>query len=179
MSTRKAAAVMVAALAVSWTAVAAERTAPPASAGQTTVYVLSDRKTGTEGLADKQIQQRNQVFDWMETDMLTLLRKRGGYQSEVLQSRDAFKPGPGKYLLVTRIVKYNPGAKAARMFVGFGAGATSLDTHYELYGEGREPLLSTPHGVGSSREWMNCCRKLNEQMLEAINAKLGGAPAAK
>ena len=171
-----AAAVAVTGLAVSMTAAMA---ADAASVGQTTIYVMSDRKTGTEGLTEKQIQQHNQVFDWPERDMVNLLVKRGGYKSEVLMSRDAFKPGPGNYLLVTRIVRYNPGAKAARMIVGFGAGAVSLDTHYELYGQGKEPLLSKDHGVGSGREWLNCCRKLNEQMLDAVKARLSEATPAK
>jgi hypothetical protein len=150
-----------------------------AAASSYTISVLSDRTSGTEGLTEKQIQQRNQVFDWMERDMVSLLTRRGGYDAAVITSRDAFQPGPGKYLLVTRIVRYNPGAKAARMIVGFGAGAASLDTHFELFGEGKEPLISRDHGVGSGREWVNCCRKLNEQMLTAVKAALSEAPKAK
>lgn len=176
MKTFVAVAVAVAGLAVSMTAAKA---ANAAAAGQSTVYVLSDHTTGEENLTEKQVQQHDQVFAWMERDMVNLLVKRGGYKAEVIQSRDAYKPAPGSYLLVTRIVRYNPGVKAARMIVSFGAGAASLDTHYELYGEGKEPLLAKDHGVGSGREWMNCCRKLNEQMLAAINGTLSGNPAAK
>jgi hypothetical protein len=176
MRTFVAVAVAVAGLAVS---VTAAKAADAAAAGQSTIYVFSDRKTDAESLTEKQVQQHDQVFAWMERDMANLLVKRGGYKAEVIQSRDAYKPTPGSYLLVTRIVRYNPGAKAARMIVGFGAGAVSLDTHYELYGQGKEPLLSKDHGVGSGREWMNCCRKLNEQMLAAINEALAGKPLAK
>lgn len=159
--------------------IAAAQAADATNPGQPTVYVLSDRTTGTEGLTEKQIQQRNQVFDWMERDMVNLLVRRGGYGAAVLAKREAFEPGPGKYLLVTRIVRYNPGAKAARIIVGFGAGAASLDTHFDLYGQDKEPLLSKDHGVGSSREWVNCVRKLNEQMLAAVKARLSEASAAK
>ena len=58
--------------------------------------------------------------------MVNLLRKRGGYQSRALGLNETFKPAPNTYLLSIKVLKYNPGSKAARMLVGYGAGAVSL-----------------------------------------------------
>jgi len=74
-----------------------------------------------------------------------------------------------------KIIKYNPGSKAARMLVGFGAGSASLDLRFEVYGEGPQPLLVKDHGRGSSRDWQFVCRTLSKDLVkfmgEALKAK--------
>jgi hypothetical protein len=77
-----------------------------------------------------------------------------------------------------RIVRYNPGSKAARMFVGLGAGAASLDIHYEFSDPRGRKMLSKDDGVGTSLEWQRLARKLNENILDAIQRRLAsGEPA--
>jgi hypothetical protein len=134
------------------------------------LYILSDRGNADEMTA-AQYKNRQQVGQWMEQDMIRIFN-RAGYAATLLQSRDEFTPGPGKYLLSVSIVNYNPGSKAARIVVGFGAGAVSLDNHYDLYGEATAPLLSYDDGVGSSRDWKNCARKLNENALKRVSQRL-------
>jgi len=107
----------------------------------------------------------------MEQDLLRML-KRAGYNACQVTNRREFAAGPGEYLLTVRMVRYNPGSKAARMLVCFGAGAISLDTHYELYGASPQPLLAEDHGVGSSLDWYQVVQKLNRQMVDAVSRKL-------
>jgi hypothetical protein len=104
--------------------------------------------------------------------MVKILTQRGGFKAREITARDQFKAGPDEYLLTIKIVKYNPGSKAARIVVGFGAGSCSLDLHYDLFGTEKDPVLSKDDGVGSGLEWTRCIRKLNENMLTAINGKL-------
>jgi len=136
------------------------------------IQIYTDRDI-VEGMEQARIDQRNQLCDWMEQDLANILND-AGYEASVISSRDQFVPGPGKHLLFLKLVNYNPGSKAARMWVGMGAGAASLDMRYELYGEGEEPLLQKDHGVGSGRDWKNCARKLNEQTAQVITDKLAG-----
>ncbi|WP_432821979.1 DUF4410 domain-containing protein [Trichloromonas sp.] len=143
--------------------------------GSYSIAVLSDRGITPE-LGPDRSNQYNQVGEWMEQDLLRTLKK-AGYNARLVNSRREFAGGPGEYLLTVRIERYNPGSKAARMLVGFGAGATSLDTHYELYSAKSQPLLAEDHGVGSSIDWYQVVQKLNQQMVDAVSRKLaeGGA----
>jgi hypothetical protein len=60
--------------------------------------------------------------------------------------------------------------------VGFGAGSASLDTHYELIGPEKQPILTKDHGRASSKDWDNICRRLNQDMLVVISQTLASAP---
>lgn len=141
-----------------------------AGGGGYAIAVLSDRGVTPE-LDPDRASQYNQVGAWMEQDLLHMLRK-AGYQARLIGSRGEFSGADGEYLLSVRIVTYRSGSKAARIIVGFGAGATSLDTHYELYGAGPQPLLAEDHGVGSSIDWYQVVQKLNQQMVDAVSRKL-------
>jgi hypothetical protein len=144
-----------------------------ADAGKYSLSVLMD--PGLEGLPANEANSRKQISDWMGGDAVRVFAGRGGYKTQLITSKDKFTAGPDTLLLTVKIVKYNPGSKAARMIVGFGAGSCSLDIHYELHGAGKDPILSADDGVGSSVEWNRLARKLNENMLRAVNAKLASA----
>ena len=139
-------------------------------AGKVVISILFDRgiEAGTNAM---ETGQRNQVGTWMEKDLLRVLAK-AGYEPRLIADRKEYTPGPDAYLLKVKIVRYNPGAKAARLVVGYGAGATSLDIHYDLLGAGDKSLLAKDDGVGSSRDWQFCCRKLNQNMSQAIGGIL-------
>lgn len=113
-----------------------------------------------------------QIGERMERDLKNVLDKRGNYSSRIISSRDDFKQDSGEYLLNVRIVRYNPGSKAARMIVGFGAGSCSLDIHYEFIGSKGNTLISKDDGVGSSLDWQRLARKLNENILESVQTRL-------
>ncbi|MGB5157013.1 DUF4410 domain-containing protein [Desulfobacterium sp. N47] len=131
------------------------------------ISVLMD--IGDDNLSQAQIDQRQQLNKWMGNDLVGMLNK-AGYGANLIENRSQYKSGT--YLLKVTIVKYNAGSKAARIVVGFGAGAVSLDTRYELFAPSGNLVLSDEHGVGSSIEWTSCARKLNKQTLKAVTAKL-------
>ena len=128
---------------------------------------------GIESGMDAQlIEQRRQVASWMENDLLSMLT-RAGYQASTIRSSGEFQAQPGAYLVQARIARYNPGSQAARMIVGFGAGAASLDINYQIVnGQGKQ-LVDRADGVGSGRGWTYCCRELNQRMLNQLTATVG------
>lgn len=147
------------------------KTVRSSSGEKINIYILSNRGNPEE-MTEKQFKWRTDLGQWMEQDLIRLLEGKGGYEASLIQNRNEFRPGPGKYLLTVTIISYNPGSRAARMLVGYGAGATSVNNHYELFGEGNESLLSYDDGVGSSRNWTNVARKLNENALKRVTNKL-------
>lgn len=141
-----------------------------AEGGKVAIYLLADRGIQPD-MSNKEIEQLNQVGDFMEKHFLGLSQK-SGYASTLIENNEQFIPGPGKYLLSVKVKRYNPGNKAARMIIGFGAGAVSMDTHYQLFAQGTEPVLVADDGVGSSRDWIFVVAKLNEKMLDAVTEKI-------
>jgi len=131
------------------------------------ISVLMD--TGDDNLALEKIEQRERLNDFMGKDLVRMLNK-AGYEASLIENRSQYKPGT--YLLKVTIVRYNAGSKAARIVVGFGAGAVSLDTRYELFAPEGSRILSDEHGVGSSLDWTSCARKLNKQTVDAVSGKL-------
>lgn len=130
-----------------------------ASAGQKVAILLEP------GASDRSTKQ---MADRMERDLKSVLDKRGHYSSRIIRSRDEFKTAKDEYLLAVKISRYNPGSKAARMIVGFGAGSASLDIHYDYINPEGETVLSKDDGCGTSLDWQRLARKLNEGILENI-----------
>jgi hypothetical protein len=136
----------------------------------TILFVLIDR--GIEkSFTDMQVKNRDQVGDFMEQDLPAVLKK-SGFNARLISKRSEYQGAAGSYLLTVKITNYNPGSQAARMLVGYGAGAASMDTHYELYGVDAKPLLSDNQSVGSGRDWRNVIRKINEQTTKAVAKKV-------
>jgi len=131
------------------------------------ISVLMDE--GDDDLTQLQTDQREQVNDFMGKDLVRMLDK-AGYEASLIANRNQYTKGT--YLLKVTIVRYNAGSKALRYGVGFGAGAVSLDTRYELFAPEGNRILSDEHGVGSSLDWTSCARKLNKQTVDAVSGKL-------
>ncbi len=122
--------------------------------------------------------ENRQLAERMKNDLKNVLERRGGYKVRLLGAADEFKQGQGEYLLDVRIVRYRSGSKAARLVVGFGAGAASLDIHYEFTDPQGRKMVSKDDGVGTSLDWQRLARKLNENMLAAIQQSLASGEAA-
>lgn len=133
------------------------------------IMVHTDRGITPDMAADR-ADQINQLATWMENDLLSILDGTGYAAGRI--DDPATAAAPGRYVLRVKIKNYNAGSKAARMMVGFGAGAAVLDTHFELIGEGGTPLIAGDPSVGSGRDWRNSARKVNEQTVDAVNARL-------
>jgi hypothetical protein len=132
--------------------------------------ILAFFDRGTAGMAPEKIQQVDQLANWMEPDLIRILNNYGYAATQV---NDPNTPvGPGRYLLRVRIVEYNAGSKAARMFVGYGAGAARLDTAFELIGPDGSVYASGAPSVASGRDWNYAARKVNEQTVTSVTARL-------
>ncbi len=136
---------------------------------QIAILLYTDRGIQPDMPPDR-VQQIDQMSEWMENDLIAILNKTG-YAATRVAGADT-QAGPGRHVLKVTVKDYSAGSKAARMLVGFGAGAVVLDTHFELYGEGASPLVAGAPGVGSGRDGTNAARKVNPQTADTVNAGL-------
>lgn len=126
----------------------------------------------TPDMAPDRVTQIQQLSQWMENDLLEMLDGTG-YAGTRVEDPAATPPGPGRLLLRVSITDYNAGSKAARMLVGFGAGTAVLRTHFDLYADASSgPIVSGDPDVGSSRDWTNAARKVNQQTVDSVNLRL-------
>lgn len=151
---------------------AAKISAPKLSDGNAiTLHFYCDTEI-TNQVPTENAVQIEEVADFMQRHFLGYASK-SGYNVNILKDKSSFKTQPGHYLLAVKIKKYNPGNKALRVMVGFGAGAASMDTHYALYAEEDAAILSKDDGVGSSNpNWIVIPAKLNEKMLIEVTKTL-------
>ena len=147
---------------------AAKINAPKLSNGSPVTLHFYCDKGITEDTPSKNAEQIEEVSDFMERHFLGYASK-SGYSATLIEDKASFKPEVGHYLVAVKIKKYDAGSKALRMTIGFGAGAVSMDTHYELYADLEAPILSKDDGVGSSNpNWVVVPAKLNEKMLVEV-----------
>ena len=111
----------------------------------------------------------------MDKDLVRVFARyaKSGYQAKLIEKRSDFTSGPNDYLLNVKITEYLPGSKAARIIVGYGAGGVTLKIHYELFADGTRSILNKDDSTYSGREWINAARKLNQNIAEAVTAKIG------
>ena len=131
-----------------------------------TLEVYFDRNS-----ALKNADQVAQVVSFMEPDLHELLQNTG-YSVVPSTNPEAFVPGPNKFLLIVKVLNYNPGSKAARMLVGFGAGSLVLDTQHLLYSGPGQLLFQGTGAVGSARDWEYAARKINQQVTKEVTTAL-------
>ena len=143
---------------------------PLTDTGKKVEIILLAHRGDPATMNERQYQFRNEVGEWMERDLLNMLR-RSGYEARQIATRKDFTPKEGRYLLEVTIDGYNPGSSAARMVVGFGAGAASLDNSYALTAE-QQPLLTWSDGVGTSQHWTRLPRTLNERAVKKVSEYL-------
>jgi hypothetical protein len=141
------------------------------ASGNGTIYYMIDRNIKPDQREDKANAQR-QVGDWMERDLGKIIKKRLKYSAVAIKKSSGFKAGKNNYLLKVKIIKYNPGSYAARSFIGFGAGAASMDITYELKNSAGKRVLKNSDGVGSGRDWRRVARKLNENMAREMKIEI-------
>ena len=145
-----------------------------AALAQTTISVLFDDGV-TADLSARQAKAQTQLAEWMKADLVRVFARyaKSGYEAQLIEKQQDFKPGPDNYLLNVKITEYKSGSKAARIVVGYGAGGLTLKVHYELSDGGKKEILSKDDSVFSGREWINAARKLNENMAKDVTGKLG------
>lgn len=132
------------------------------------ISVLSLRGS-TSGMTYDQIASLKSVGSWMDRDIIKQLT-RAGYSAKLLKSRKDFK-GPG-HLLVIDVDNFHPGNRAARAFVGYGAGAASLDLDYKVFNSQKKQIGDWKDGAGSSKGPNYCAQTLNRNAIKQLQIKL-------
>jgi hypothetical protein len=135
----------------------------PGKGQDMTVLTLDGNLTSLN--ADQQ-RELDIVMRWMDRDIIQSLN-RSGFNATLIKDRNNYKKGMGK-LLIIDVDAFNPGSRAARAFVGYGAGAASLDLDYVLLNENGGELLRWKDGVGSSKGGTYCAQTLNRNGVEKI-----------
>lgn len=122
----------------------------------------------------RQAKSRTSLAEWMKRDLVRVFGRyaKAGFEAKLIEKRQEFKAKAGNYLLLVKITDYNPGSKAARIMVGYGAGGVSLKIHYDLSSNGSSMILSQDDSVFSGREWINAARKLNQNIAKAVTEKI-------
>ena len=144
--------------------------APTTASGQKIkISVISNRGNPKE-MESRQWQYRNEVGSYMEVDLVNRLN-RTGYDARLIQSVSEYAPSANSYLLSMEITSYNPGSSVARIMVGYGAGACSLDMHYVVK-NGSKVLQEWKDGIGTSGDWRRLPRALDDKLVRKLNAEL-------
>lgn len=140
------------------------------------VAVLMDSKVSAE--PDPNIaRERESLAAWMAQDLVKQL-SRAGYQAGSIAKREQFAAVGNAYMLTVGIVDFRPVAGSARFWYGPMAGATTLTTHFELWGASSEPLLARDGNVGSTSfsDSNKCAAALNKQAVTAVSMALSASP---
>jgi hypothetical protein len=135
----------------------------PGAAGEISVLSL---RGDTSNMTSDQVTELKRVCAWMDRDIIKQLN-RAGYTAKLLKNRSDFK-GPG-HLLIIDVDKFRPGNRAARAFVGFGAGGSSLDLNYQLFDSQKKLVNKWKDGVGSSKGGTYCAQTLNRNTIGQLN----------
>lgn len=122
------------------------------------------------GQTADQARELNIVMDWMDSDIIKIMNK-AGYEAVLIKQRQAYKREMGK-LLVIEVERFNAGNRAARAFVGYGAGAASLGLTYKLFDENGRSLAEWRDEVGSSKGGTYCAQTLDRRALDKVNGLL-------
>jgi hypothetical protein len=138
-----------------------------ASAGLTSDMSVLSLRGDTSNMTKDQVVELQRVGKWMDKDIIKQLKKVG-FNAKTINSQKDFK-GPG-HLLIIEVVKFKPGNRAARAFVGFGAGGSSLDLQYKLLDSRGASLSTWEDGVGSSRGGTYCAQTLNRNVIKKLKA---------
>lgn len=120
---------------------------------------------------EDQVRALDNVIRWMDRDIIKNL-KRSGFNAVLLNDKKDYNSAMGK-LLVIDVDAFDYGSAAARAFVGFGAGASSLDLDYKLYSENGQLAHQWKDGVGSSKGPNYCAQSLDRnattKLIEFLN----------
>lgn len=115
--------------------------------------------------ADQVIELKS-VITWMDRDIIKHLRQ-SGFNAVLIKNKTDYKANMGK-LLIIDVEDFHAGNRAARAFVGFGAGASSLSLSYDLLDEKGAVVDHWKDSVGSSKGGTYCAQTLNRNALDRI-----------
>jgi len=118
-------------------------------------------------MEQRQYAYRLELRNYMEKELPRRFA-RCGFDVHIIRQRSEYIGSiAGRHLLVVHYDSYNPGSTAARIAVGFGAGAASLDMSMTLF-QGDTAALSWKDGCGTSEHWSRIINKLDENMARKL-----------
>ncbi|MFN2365356.1 MAG: hypothetical protein ABR523_02700 [Desulfurivibrionaceae bacterium] len=124
----------------------------------------------TSNLNQDQIALLNHTLNWMDRDIIQIL-KRTGFQPTRIGAANDFA-GNG-YLLKIAITDHKMIPRGARMLGGMMAGADRLGAHFDLVDANRRTVLSWDDTQSSTKGGTYCAQTLNRNAAERIAAYLG------
>ena len=137
---------------------------------QADIAVVSQRGE-TRDLTQDQVWELERVSKWMDTDIIKQLNK-AGFRATLLDSPQKFKNRG--HLLIISVNHFKAGNRAARAFIGYGAGGSSLDLHYQLINSQGKTLQQWDDSVGSSKGGTYCAQTLNRNALARVVGIVNG-----
>lgn len=123
----------------------------------------------TSNLNQDQIALLNHTLNWMDRDIIQIL-KRSGFQPSRIEAGNDFA-GNG-YLLKIAITDHKMIPKGARMLGGMMAGADRLGAHFDLVDANSRTVLSWDDTQASTRGGTYCAQTLNRNAAERVAAYL-------
>ena len=132
------------------------------SLGRLQLDVLIDEGSAAE-LTAKQHGFRQELRAAMERDLPRRMARQGIDMRLITSLSQNTGVAGSAPLLIIRYEAYNPGSSAARMWVGYGAGAASLDISMSLCKEGKE-IQGWKDGVGTSQHWSRIINTLDDHL---------------
>ncbi len=137
----------------------------PQKQSQKPIAVLID-DGNLEGQTADQRAELDRVLQWMERDIVKQL-SRAGFDAKLLNSKKEFQAEMGVMWKMT-VKNFNAGNRALRAFVGYGAGASSLDMTYTLVDAKGKKIEQWDDGVGSSKGGTYCAQTLNRRNVKRL-----------
>ncbi len=150
------------------------RSAGPAQGGggggRQSLDVLIEEGSAAE-MTDKQFGFRRELRTYMERDLPRRLARQGFDMRLLTSATQNTGKESDAPLLIIRYEAYNPGSSAARMWVGYGAGAASLDISMTL-GKGGKIIETWKDGCGTSQHWSRIINTLDDRLSKKVRTLL-------
>jgi hypothetical protein len=135
---------------------------------QVTIFVLSDRGIVSSNMSGSERDDRNEVGQFMEEDLLKTLQDEG-YLATLIQDRNQFVPGTARYLLVVKIETLRLVGGASRFFLGRLGGPTILATRYEVFASNNTLAFVANDKEATTEKWYYSPQELNQRLVKKIN----------
>jgi hypothetical protein len=154
---------------------ACRTTAPAQSSGgggggRQSLDVLIEEGSGAE-MTEKQYSIRRELRTYMERDLPRRFARQNIDMRLITSPTQNTGTATDSPLLIIRYEAYNPGSTAARMIVGYGAGAASLDISMTL-GKGGKEIETWKDGCGTSQHWSRIINTLDDRMTKKVRTLL-------
>jgi hypothetical protein len=131
------------------------------------ILVVPDRNYAPETPPDRS-KQLNQLLDWMEADLVDLLRDTG--YAAAVGTNAATNAAANRYVLRVRVTEYEGVTRMARFLADAArAGSARLKVHFELIGQGGAVVASGDPSEDGALDWAKAARRVDKQTVRAVN----------